>query len=69
MIRWWQWRKRARCPHVHVVGIYGDAIIASGWFRIRCLDCGRLLDGPVSIAVDRQRLVAESSSFGSEGSE
>lgn len=32
-----------RCPHLHQQGIYGDEIIAAGWKRARCLDCGRLL--------------------------
>lgn len=41
------------CPHVHVVGIYGDAIIYNGWYRLWCRDCGIYLDGPVSIAKDR----------------
>ena len=32
-----------RCPHEDQRGIYGDEIIAAGWKRARCLDCGRLL--------------------------
>jgi hypothetical protein len=32
-----------RCPHLHQRGIYGDEIIAAGYKRARCLDCGRLL--------------------------
>jgi hypothetical protein len=32
-----------RCPHLFQRGIYGDEIIAAGYKRARCLDCGRLL--------------------------
>jgi hypothetical protein len=39
-----------RCPHVNIRGIYGDEIIARGWYRLECMDCGRLLDGPISLA-------------------
>lgn len=54
---WWE---RRRCPHVDVEGIYGDEILRTpGGRRLRCRDCGRLLDGPVSIAADRQRLREE----------
>lgn len=59
MFRWWQFRKRAHCPHVDVLGIYGDAIISFGWYRNVCMDCGRLLDGPVSISVERQELLTK----------
>lgn len=53
-IRWWQFLKRRHCPHVRVQGIYGDAINHTPGFRRNyCLDCGRLLDGPVSISVQR----------------
>lgn len=55
MIRWWQFRKRAACPHSRLRGIYGDEIIAAGWKRLSCLDCGRLLDGPVALAGMRYR--------------
>ena len=48
-----RWRDRKRCPHVHLRGIYGDEIIAAGYKRLACLDCGRLLNGPVLIAVLR----------------
>jgi hypothetical protein len=45
------------CPHTHVRGIYGDEINHTpGYRRNECLDCGRLLDGPVSIAVERRRI-------------
>jgi hypothetical protein len=39
-----------------IVGIYGDAVIfASPRFsRLQCLDCGRFLDGPVSLATDHR---------------
>lgn len=49
--------KKRRCPHVDVRGIYGDEVNRVGGFRLYCVDCGRLLDGPVSIAVDRQSLL------------
>lgn len=59
-IRWWQLRRKWHCPHVHVRGIYGDEINATpGFRRVQCLTCGRLLDGPVSIAVVRRRAVAD----------
>ena len=46
--------ERKHCPHLRVVGIYGDQINRTpGGRRLRCSDCGRLLDGPVSIATDR----------------
>lgn len=42
------WR---RCPHVNLRGIYGDEINATPrGYRLQCRDCGRLLDGPVSLA-------------------
>lgn len=43
-----------RCPHSRLVGIYGDMINAVGGYRLRCLDCRRLLDGPVSLAKHRE---------------
>lgn len=44
------WR-RNRCPHVHIRGIYGDEINHTpGYRRLRCIDCGLLLDGPVNLA-------------------
>ena len=39
-----------RCPHVHISGIYGDEINHCGGYRLSCDDCGRLLDGAVSLA-------------------
>jgi len=66
MIKWWEFKKRSRCPHVHVEGIYGDQIIFAGWSRLYCRDCGKLLDGPVSIAVDRQELIRRQMSEGYE---
>ncbi|MGX6513259.1 hypothetical protein [Rhodococcus sp. SJ-2] len=51
---WWKdHRKRKHCPHSALTGIYGDAINHSGGFRLRCLDCGTLVDGPVSLAEKR----------------
>lgn len=43
---------RRRCPHTSLVGIHGDEIIMCGWWRLYCIDCERLLDGPVSLAQD-----------------
>lgn len=55
--RWWQFRKRRHCPHVRVIGVYGDDIrFAPGNRRNYCCDCGRWLDGPVSIAGYRDLL-------------
>ena len=34
-----------RCKHVLVECIHDDEIIAYGWRRVRCLDCGRALRG------------------------
>jgi hypothetical protein len=52
-----QWRAarldRIHCPHIHVRGIYGDEINFLGGFRNRCIDCGTLLSGPVSISKER----------------
>ena len=39
-----------RCPHVRISGIYGDEINHCGGCRLSCDDCGRLLDGAVSLA-------------------
>jgi hypothetical protein len=38
------------CPHANKIGIYGDEINRTGGFRLRCADCGRYLNGPVSLA-------------------
>lgn len=55
MYAWWQFSKRRHCPHSFVRGIYGDEITRTpGWRRVECRDCGRLLDGPVRIAVLRR---------------
>lgn len=43
------WRKRRRCPHVHLNGIYGDAALHLD-ARLECLDCRALLEGPVKLA-------------------
>ena len=55
------WRKRRRCPHVHLNGIYGDAINLLN-ARLMCMDCGALLEGPVVLAdwrMDEARKLAE----------
>lgn len=46
---WGYWGRtaRRRCPHVALEGIYGDAIIGVGYWRLFCRDCHRFLDGPV----------------------
>lgn len=42
------WR---RCPHEYIRGIYGDEINQTPrGARLECIECGRLLDGPVNIA-------------------
>lgn len=49
-----RWFNRRHCPHVDVRGIYGDEINHTpGNFRMQCRGCGRYLDGPVSISVER----------------
>lgn len=45
---------RGQCPHSRLEGIYGDEINFLGGKRLACLDCGRLLDGPVALAKARQ---------------
>ena len=45
-----RWRKRLHCPHSRLDGIYGDEIIAVGYWRLQCLDCHAFLDGPVKLA-------------------
>ena len=48
-------RRRKHCPHIDVVGVYGDEITRTpGGMRNLCRDCGRYLDGPVAISVIRQ---------------
>lgn len=42
---WFGHYARRRCPHSNVEGVYGDAIIAAGYFRLYCRDCGRYLAG------------------------
>ena len=44
------WRRH--CPHFQLRPIYGDEINQHG-FRLECLACGRLIDGPVSLASAR----------------
>lgn len=59
-MKWWEFSKRRHCPHVHVRGIYGDEINHTpGYRRNQCLTCGRLLDGPVQISIERRRLELE----------
>lgn len=43
------WR---RCPHIRLRGIYGDEINHSAGYRLECVVCGRLLDGPVYYATE-----------------
>jgi hypothetical protein len=52
MSEWWQFKKRSRCPHRQLRGIFGDEIIFATPFysRLQCLECGKYLDGPVSLA-------------------
>lgn len=53
-MKWWRnWRKRVHCPHRHLRGIYGDDVNRVGGYRLFCVDCGRFLDGPVSLADER----------------
>lgn len=47
---WFGRRARRRCPHVRLRGLYGDHILWSGGWRLDCMDCGRFLDGPVTLA-------------------
>lgn len=49
-----RWLTRRRCPHSCLLGIYGDAINYAGGFRLACLHCARLLDGPVTLAEARE---------------
>lgn len=52
-----QFIQRKHCPHVNLRGIYGDEINHTpGYRRNQCRDCGRLLDGPVSISRERSGL-------------
>ncbi|OHD15001.1 MAG: hypothetical protein A2Y38_25645 [Spirochaetes bacterium GWB1_59_5] len=51
LMKWWRAsRKWRHCPHENIRGIYGDMINYVGGRRLVCMDCGNLLDGPVSIA-------------------
>lgn len=43
-------QSRRTCPHVHLQGIYGDAILASRGYRLQCTDCWSMLEGPVELA-------------------
>lgn len=44
------WLRGNRCPHANMRGVYGDEINDCGGYRLRCCDCGRYLDGPLSLA-------------------
>lgn len=46
-----------RCPHVNLQGVYGDDIHCVGGYRLYCDDCGRYLDGPVSLAQTKPQVV------------
>ena len=48
------WWRRIHCPHSELEPIYGDEINALGGFRLRCRDCGRLIDGPPTLAASRK---------------
>lgn len=47
---WFGRTAKKRCPHANKVGIYGDLIYVVGPYRLHCEDCGRYLDGHVSLA-------------------
>jgi hypothetical protein len=47
-------RARRRCPHSDLQGIYGDEVVAVGWWRLWCRGCRRFVDGPVSLARSRE---------------
>ena len=49
-----------RCPHVRISGIYGDEINHCGGYRLSCDDCGRLLDGAVSLAKPAPHIIRTS---------
>jgi hypothetical protein len=54
-----RWR---RCPHQCLRGVYGDEVNQyAGGYRLQCRDCGKYLDGPVSLAQERdcEKEVAE----------
>ncbi|QIQ63008.1 hypothetical protein SEA_MOAB_144 [Streptomyces phage Moab] len=36
--------KKKDCPHMHIRNIYGDEIIAAGFKRSRCMDCGKFFN-------------------------
>lgn len=37
--------KKVKCQHPNIRCVHGDEIIACGYRRARCLDCGRYLKG------------------------
>lgn len=49
--RWWN---RHRCPHVMLAAIHGDEINYLGGYRLACMQCLRLIDGPVWLEATRK---------------
>ena len=49
----YRWLQKRRCPHSNLSPIYGDEINHVGGWRLFCRDCGRYIDGPVSLAESR----------------
>lgn len=47
MARWWWLLWRHRCAHEHVRCVHGDEIVALGWRRRVCVDCGKPFAGPL----------------------
>ena len=47
-------RQRRHCAHSRLRPIYGDEINFVGGWRLWCRDCGRFIDGPVSLAAMRE---------------
>ncbi|URQ04741.1 hypothetical protein SEA_EMMA1919_150 [Streptomyces phage Emma1919] len=41
--RKWKFKKKD-CPHMHIRNIHGDEIIAAGWKRSQCMDCGKFFN-------------------------
>lgn len=52
---WWN-RHIKHCPHMIIRGIYGDEINHRCGYRLQCMRCGTLLDGPVSYATVKPQL-------------
>ena len=53
---------RNRCPHSNLRPIYGDEIIFATpkFSRLQCRNCGKYLDGPVSLAYTTKPTITES---------